>query len=92
MNELLDRPLVDLVAVVLVLAAVAGALARGRGVVAGLVAGLSTGLGLWLVAAVVVALAPPAVADVVSSSRLLDLVPSPQRAVEAVGRLFASRP
>ncbi|SDS01687.1 hypothetical protein SAMN04488570_0948 [Nocardioides scoriae] len=91
MNDLLDRPLVDLVAVVLVLAAVAGALARGRGVLASLVAGLTTTLGLWLVAAAVVAVAPPGVADVVRDSRLLDLVPSPRGAVEAVGRMLASR-
>ena len=87
MNAVSGFGLVDLVALVLVLSSVAGALAARRGIIGALFSGVGTALFCWLACLALVAWAPGALGQAASSSALLQLVPVPGPALQQAREL-----
>ncbi len=80
--------LVDLAAVLLVLAAAVTALRRGRGLLAALGSALGAAVVVWLAAVALTTWGPAPLADVAASSRLVGTVPVPQHAIDQAEQLL----
>lgn len=85
-DRIADIGLIDLVVVILVVAAAVTGLRRG-GLLAGLAGGAGTLLACWLLGLAVLAWGGPELGRSVERSAILGSVPVPQQAMDELGRL-----